>query len=813
MARPSVSNRDKKCEDASSSRPTGQFARPANEVEYPLRFLNRYQWFPLGCMVTVLVTVALIAIADSSVESTDWNDALIGTPAIRNFKANRDIEAVDPMASKELEEERLEALPRIFDFDTRSLHDSLEVVARIRGKVAMDVPDLAGTETAKNPKIAVASVIGLLREEGYEVGRSSGVTTNSVVLKSILDAVRSVLNGYVGLPIVDGLGGFTAFDRTNGIRLQIVGDNRAKPLPIYRVEDIVRRKELLAKEESTIRNFSPEFTEVERIFVRDILFALVRPNVTINRHATALDRDLALISMEKVWIRIKRGEMVVRDGERITGRQLAVLRQLYASGSKDTKPLHFFATVLLLSLAFILLGRLLKSRGWSRVITARDMVFGGLALILTTLGIKGWLFLGQFIGEAGTGWKAILFEYAAPVGAAALLVRIVLRYEIALIFSMLVGLTCALMNPTSPTFFLYCLIGGATGPVVTSRIRARGDILRAGLFIGLAQMVTLCAMELLVGEFEFVRLLALAGVALASGTLAGFIALGLTPVVEFVFRYTTELKLLELANLNHPALKELLVEAPGSYHHSILVGTLAESAADAIGANSLLARVMAYYHDLGKGCNAPYFIENQRNGVNPHDRIKPSMSVMIIKRHVTDGLEVAKKFKLGEPIQAAICEHHGTTLIQYFYQKALESGDGSGSSEQDFRYPGRKPQTREAALVMLADSVEAASRTIADPTSARLQGMINKLIRGKFSDGQLDECDLTLRDLHIIAKAFREVLVSLYHKRIEYPDPVRMTQLQRRKHGSTNSELEEEAAVVDENAEEDSECYLRRLGL
>jgi putative nucleotidyltransferase with HDIG domain len=190
-----------------------------------------------------------------------------------------------------------------------------------------------------------------------------------------------------------------------------------------------------------------------------------------------------------------------------------------------------------------------------------------------------------------------------------------------------------------------------------------------------------------------------------------------------------------------------------------------------VGANSLLARVMAYYHDLGKGCNSGYFIENQRLGQNPHDKLRPSMSAMIIRRHVTDGIALAKHYGLGEQITAGIAQHHGNTLIHVFYHKACEQAEpGQVVNEADYRYPGQKPQTREAALVMLGDSIEAASRALADPTAARLQGLVNRIISSKFADGQLEECDLTLRDLHTIAKSFQTVLTGIYHHRLAYPD-------------------------------------------
>jgi putative nucleotidyltransferase with HDIG domain len=294
------------------------------------------------------------------------------------------------------------------------------------------------------------------------------------------------------------------------------------------------------------------------------------------------------------------------------------------------------------------------------------------------------------------------------------------------------------------------------------------------------------------------------------------LALSLTPAIEWAFNYTTDLKLLELANLNHPALKELIVQAPGSYHHSIIVGALVEAAAESVGSNPLLARVMAYYHDLGKGCNPGYFIENQRTGHNPHDKLKPSMSAMIIRRHVTDGIELAKRHGLGEQILSGIAQHHGNTLIHFFYHKAKEQADDDQIvNEGDYRYPGQKPQSREAALVMLGDSIEAASRSLADPTSARLQGLVNRIISHKFTDGQLEECDLTLRDLHTIAKSFSRVLNSIYHHRLEYPDILKdiTGNAGKKQHGDTDTKSSKRPEGADGSTEEDPPDNLRRLGL
>jgi putative nucleotidyltransferase with HDIG domain len=254
--------------------------------------------------------------------------------------------------------------------------------------------------------------------------------------------------------------------------------------------------------------------------------------------------------------------------------------------------------------------------------------------------------------------------------------------------------------------------------------------------------------------------------------LSSILAIGVIPVIEIIFNYTTNIKLLELADLNQPGLRKLLIEAPGTYHHSILVGILSETAAEAISANSLLTRVSAYYHDIGKTRKPLYFVENQQGLENKHDKLLPSMSSLIISAHVKDGLETAKQYHLGKNIQDIILQHHGTSCINYFYRKAIElNAEGNQPvSDKDFRYPGPKPQTKEAGIVMLADAVEASSKTLSEPTPSRIQGMVQQIINSIFADGQLDECELTLKDLHLIADSFNRVLNGIFHSRIEYPD-------------------------------------------
>ena len=246
-------------------------------------------------------------------------------------------------------------------------------------------------------------------------------------------------------------------------------------------------------------------------------------------------------------------------------------------------------------------------------------------------------------------------------------------------------------------------------------------------------------------------------------------------MLESAFRYTTDIKLLELSRMDHPLLKELAMRAPGTYHHSIVIGTLAEAGAESINANPLLARVAAYYHDIGKLKMPAYFIENAGDE-NKHDRLTPSMSSLVITSHVKEGAELAEKHRLGPGIIDIIRQHHGTSLISFFYQKAVSGKDPDGKEvdEKSFRYPGPKPQTKEAGLVMLADAIEAASKTLPDPTPDRVQWLSQKIVNRIFTDGQLDECELTLKDLHSITKSFNRVFAGIYHQRIDYPEPAQL---------------------------------------
>jgi len=306
----------------------------------------------------------------------------------------------------------------------------------------------------------------------------------------------------------------------------------------------------------------------------------------------------------------------------------------------------------------------------------------------------------------------------------------------------------------------------ACATLLANKARKRAQVIQAGVISGILQLIGLIFLEhLKIGYAQ--RYL----VILINGLLSGVITLGVLPFFEYLLQRVTNISLLELADFNHPILQRMVLEAPGTYHHSLIVGNLSDSACAAVGANGLLARIGAYYHDIGKLQKPEYFIENQDIKKNAHDVLAPTMSKLIIMNHVKEGLELAKKYSLSPVLWDFIQQHHGNSLVYYFYRRALLEGNEENQevAEEGFRYPGPKPNTKETAIVLLADSVEAATRSLKDPTPDKIEETVRKVINNKFIDGQLDECELTLKDIEKISTVFTKILSGIYHSRISYP--------------------------------------------
>jgi len=359
--------------------------------------------------------------------------------------------------------------------------------------------------------------------------------------------------------------------------------------------------------------------------------------------------------------------------------------------------------------------------------------------------------------------------FLVPVAAGGILLSILVDDRLALIYAFFISILYAVQGGNRFDLFLVAALGTLAGVYYMRSIRKRSDIFYPGIVVSGVNAAAIVALNFIgIISDDFISALT-AGVGNGLITAIGVVPGSLIPL-EGIFGIATNIRLLELSDLNYPLLKRLAMQAPGTYHHSLMVGNMAEAAAEQINANSLLARVGSYYHDVGKMSKPLYFSENQQGGKNRHDELTPNMSALILIAHVKEGVELAREHRLNQPIIELIQQHHGTSLMPYFYQKAMEQDPARSVDEENFRYPGPKPQNREAAICMLADGVEAASRALVNPTHGRIKGLVEKIINNKFVDSQLDECDLTLKDLHKIADSFVRVLAGYLHSRVEYPE-------------------------------------------
>jgi putative nucleotidyltransferase with HDIG domain len=337
--------------------------------------------------------------------------------------------------------------------------------------------------------------------------------------------------------------------------------------------------------------------------------------------------------------------------------------------------------------------------------------------------------------------------------------------EIAYFLSLATSTSLALLSPEPFKAWFIFMISCSGTILLVNKARKRAQVIQAGIIAGILQLISLILLEhLWINHPQRYPII------LINGALSGVISLGVLPLFEYILQTVTNISLLELADSNHPVLQRMVLEAPGTYHHSLIVGNLSDTACVAIGANGLLARIGAYYHDIGKLQKPEYFIENQDIKKNIHDDLTPTMSKLIIMNHIKEGLELAKKYSLSPILWDFIQQHHGNSLVYYFYRRALEGKEENQEvSEEGFRYPGPKPNTKETAVVLLADSVEAATRSLKDPTPDKIVEIVHKVINNKFIDGQLDECELTLKDIEKISSVFIKILNGIYHSRINYP--------------------------------------------
>ena len=787
----------------------------------------RFRW---AILFTLTILFSLILFPNLVITKHQYN---LGDVAERDIKSPKDFFIEDQSATELNRKLAEEKVPTVYDYDpelgTKIALNVEEIFAQMRAASTADYVTSETTPTAAE-------------NSGEDTANAQKPAATAITDK------RKYLEEKLGIRVTQGA--FSALE-TVGFS-EKTADYITQILLKILNNGVVTNKEILLKESEKgiiLRNVSTKKEEAvyqlkqfygldqAKTMVRivgqpllsdldygllnlvvDFVQRLIQPNITLNRNETQERKKAATAEIKPVLNKIKAGEMLLREGERVTEVQLLKLKTL-ATQSKKQQVLFTSVGAAMVLACLLVTTYILHLNKPGRLSGESNKRLLFMACVFLTFFLLAEI--GYKLSEALTLNATLPIQmssiwFGIPLASGAMIVCVFMGITVAIPLSMVMAVSFAVIFGNSLPYFLYFMISGTMAAYWIQNCRERKVFITAGAKLGLLNILLVTAIDFYLADLSVPKLLYDWAFGFMGGIGAGIVTAGIVPLVEIAFGYTTDISLLELANLDRPILRRLMIEAPGTYHHSVLVGTLVEAAASEIGANHLLTKVCGYYHDIGKINKPLYFIENQQNGKNKHDKLAPSMSGLILIAHVKEGVEIAKEHKLGQDIIDTIRQHHGTSFIKYFYDKAKQLKGEDQVNVDDFRYPGPKPQTREAGLVMLADVVEAASRTLDNPTPSRIQGLVQNLINNIFSDGQLDECELTLKDLHKIARSFNKILYGIHHHRIEYAEK-RVSASENGKGKLKNGSPDRQQAKQSQNRAEENKTngsgHLRRLGL
>ncbi len=755
----------------------------------------------------------------------------IGDVAERDIKASKDFLVEDKEATENNKRRIAEAVLTVYDHDVALASNLSQRVSQAFSELhnVMNPPQNPSADSAKPPTPEVPKEPDTnealrvqqvwQKKEGFEEKVGIPVSKGAFALlveesfsKEIADLINRIVTEILNTGVVANKE-ILLRETDKGIILRTVdtkseaevhGLKRFYGLDQAKTMVRVIGQPLLKELDYNLRNMIVDFSQ-----------RLIQPNITLNRSETEERKKKATDKLDPVMLKIRAGEMLLREGEVVTEVKLLKLKTLQGQ-AKGERLLASSIGAAIMMLCLLMTAMILYDdpEQHSNTQRNRNLLFITSMLIFFMLIAKFSDALADSMTQQTPFFvpsSSIYFGIPIPSGAMA--ICLFLGLHIAAPFAMILAISTALILQNRLDIFVYFLINSSMAAYWLQNCRERKVFIKAGLKLALLNIILASGISIYRGEYGGFKLLWDWAFAFSGGLGAGIVTAGFAPLLEIAFGFTTDITLLELANLDRPILRRLMIQSPGTYHHSVIVGSLVEAAAADIGANSLLAKVCGYYHDIGKIRKPLYFIENQTNGKNKHDKLAPSMSSLILISHIKDGVEIAKENKLGQVIIDTIRQHHGTSLIRYFYEKAKQQKRESAANIDNFRYPGPKPQTRESALVMLADVVEAASRTLENPTPSRIQGLVQNLINKVFSDGQLDDCDLTLKDLHSIAKSFNTILNGIHHHRIEYSESAPAAAKGKAKNGSVDRQQAKQNQDIANENEEDGASHLKRLGL
>ncbi len=707
---------------------------------------NHHGWGLLAMAMTLVDLTLLCAIQPGRQTKVVYP---AGEIAGADVVSDRDMMVEDPRATQQRRDRALALQPMVFDLDKKSIEgfheESLDLLESIN-RQSMEEAGLENVRRAFNERHGADVSLG-----SFRVLAASYV--QEYLLNTLIPWIETALsNGVIAdmrqLASTDNAAIVRDLDSgTEVLRSQTEG---LSDLRMFRV--------------SLIRKLHDAngLNQRAKGVLQEIMPWMIVPTLAVNQEETNQRNQDMLSAVEPVLYRVQAGEVIVRAGDMVTHEQQIKLQALFraAPGLVDWQA---FGGCLMLGF-FLILGLFITPSGnKGTVLRTKDQTL--IALLLVVFGLVAWGVMALALALSAPA-SVRLLAFAYPVAGGAGLAALIFAARRYCTVGLLLAFFCTVIFRGDVSLFFFYFMSSMTNTWLVLRAQNRQDVVWGSVPLFLWMVLTGIGAALFM-HLEVHHLPALVLALLSNALLSLFLLFALSPVLELLMGYTTRFRMMELMNLEHPLLQELMVKVPGTYHHSLMVSNLVEAGAMAIGANGLLCKVGALYHDIGKIFRPRYFIENQFGGRNPHDKLTPAMSVRILFAHVKDGVKLAEEYRLGREITDIIQQHHGSRAAMFFYGKAKQLGDEPDIEE--FCYPGPRPQTREAAIVMLADSVEASSRTLTDTSPAVIRAHVSKIMKGVYADGQLDSCDLTFRDLSRIADAFVSIITGLHHQRITYP--------------------------------------------
>ncbi|HEU5458987.1 MAG TPA: HDIG domain-containing protein [Pyrinomonadaceae bacterium] len=717
----------------------------------PLMWFRPRTRFLIGCGVLVLLTTLLLLSTRSSNFPENYK---LGDVVTRSIMAPADLTAVDTVATERLKASARETTRAVFNFDSSRAETSVQSF-----RTAWE--DLKSQTTANRPAVWNG-------EGGQPVARAIiAHNFNEADLDRLTAIIREIGAGYI-------------YEDSDADRLQhdiVLVDVRNKveqlivPAPRTRMASLSSARRSLELRIVSLQGWSPE----QRTALNSALVPLIRANVVLDEAATAAARETEASRISPVVISLKRNQVIAREGDTITPQIFAQIEAIKTTGNAGRPWHNFFGLLLVVSGVYWGAWKFAEHRSVGSALSLgkhKAFALVGSALVVQTALMKIGFTFGDSVAarmQAPFNDPAI-WNFAIPFAAAALLVAMLVDTQLAFLTGIITALFAGILAPVGMQKALFAMVSCSAAIYGIGRYRERQSVTLAGIFVSGVNIVMAIALIAYSEQPLTLRTVLMAtGCGIAGGLLTAVFAAGGLPINESMFGILTDVKLLELSNADLPVLGQLAMRAPGTNQHSHAVGQLAEDACRAVGANSLLARIGALYHDIGKLAAPEYFVENQQ-GDNPHDRLRPYQSAKIITSHVTYGSKLAKEIGLPTKIADFIPQHHGTRTLHYFLRKAqAQAKPNETVNEADFRYPGPKPQFKEAAIMMLADSCEAAARSLARPDPENIRAIVVKVFDAIITDGQLEECDVTLQELTIIREAMISALTAIYHARIDYP--------------------------------------------